>query len=807
MVIPFPDPAKPSEAPVRAPDTVAPESPRAEPAAPAGGTGLKLPQRGQREAAPEPGAGEPRGSRSTNPPAPSPQDRDPLPSLKLKPSPTLSPPTRKRDEALPTYVTADRIVGRTADEIVAEGDAELRRLGESVNADKLTYWQDEDEVEAVGNVRLQRDGSTATGPRLRLKIEENVGFFERPEYAIQRPPQPGGRLRTAVTVRGQAERIDFEGENQFRLTNSTYSTCGPGDPDWYARTKDLQLDFDREVGEASNASVIFKGLPIMYAPWLDFPLNEQRKTGLLAPTFGSTNRTGIDVTAPWYWNIAPNRDATIAPRMMSRRGLQLNGEYRYLEPNYSGNARVQYLPEDLVLKKSRSAYSVVHTQNFGGGFAGSLNLNGVSDDTYFTDLGTRIAITSQTYLLRQGVLSYGGGGWWTVAGNVQRYQTLQDPRLPAVGVPYDRLPQLTLLANRPEFYGGTAAAFSGEYVDFSHPTFVLGKRLRLYPQLSLPLQTSAFFLTPKVGYDVTRYAVSRQAADVPDSITRSVPIYSIDSGVFFERDITLTNKDLLQTLEPRLYYLRVPARDQSRIPIFDTGLADLNFTQIFSDNLFVGGDRIADANQLTAAVTSRIIDPATGAELVRGALGQRYYFRDQTVTIPGVPARTSRSPDLLAALSGEVFPRAFVDSGWQYNTDAGRTERLVLAGRYQPEVGKVLNAAYRYRRDVLTDVDLSGQWPLIGKWYGVGRYNFSLRDRRLIEAIAGLEYDGGCWIGRAVMYRFATAFQTASTAFFIQLELNGLSRIGSNPLDILRRSISGYGQISQATADPIFGAQ
>lgn len=770
---------------LRAPDNVARR--QAEPPAPAPATRVQA----------DSGA----GSAST------PEVRDDvLPAPALRPSPALTPITRDRDQPLPTYVAADRISGRTEDEVVGEGNVELRRIGNTLKSDKLTYWQIEDEVEAVGNVHLTQDQDVISGPKLRLNLGDSVGYFENPTYSLTRISPSAPQTATPVTGYGHADRIDFEGENHYRLTNATYSTCMPDNPDWYIQGRDVRLDYDREEGEALGGKLVFMDVPILYTPWIDFPLNNQRKSGLLPPTFGGTNKTGTDVTIPYYWNIAPNRDATIAPRVMSRRGVLLDTEFRYLEPTYSGIARIDYLPKDLVLDKRRSAYSFVHQQNFGGGLYGSLNVNGVSDDTYFTDLGTRIATTSQTYLLRQGALSY-SGGWWTANGNVQRYQTLQDPALPPVAIPYDRLPQVTVLAGRPDFYGGSAFAFNGEYVDFHHPTQVLGKRATLYPQLSLPLVTSAFYVTPKVGYHVTHYDLSRQDSATPQTITRTVPIMSVDSGMTFERDMTWEGKDYIQTLEPRLYYLKVANRNQSQIPIFDTSLADFNFAQIFSENIFVGGDRIADANQLTAAVTSRIVDPANGAELIRGAVGQRYYFRDQSVTLPGTVPRTDRRADFLAALSGQVLPKTWVDSGWQYNPRDKRTERFTVAARYQPEFAKVLNVGYRFDRDVLREIDVAGQWPLWGKWYGVGRYNFSLFDHRLIESIAGLEYDGGCWVGRMVAHRFATAAQTASTALFFQIEFNGFSRIGSNPLDILKRGIRGYGRINQPAADPVFGAE
>jgi LPS-assembly protein len=711
------------------------------------------------------------------------------------------------EDADTTVIQADRIVGRNDVETVAEGSVELRRAESIVTADHLKYRHLDDEVEAEGNVRLTRDEDVISGPRMRLRVQDNEGVFEHPHYLINRLPKSEPQqvpTRQPVAGTGDASRLDFEGEGLYRFTSATYSTCSPPNRDWYVEADEIDLDYNHEVGEASRSKVVFKDMPIFYWPSLSFSLNHQRRSGLLAPTFGSSTTSGLELTLPWYWNIAPNMDATIAPRVLSRRGVQLNSELRYLDYAYNGQARLEYLPNDLLTGTSRSAYAILHNHVLGPGLTGNVNLNGVSDDRYFADLSSKVAMVSQANLLRQGSLTY-GAGWWTATLTAQRFQTLQDPAAP-VAIPYYRLPQLTLTALRPDLPAGLAFNFAGEFVDFSHPTQVIGQRTVLYPQVSLPLQTAAFYVTPKIGVHMTRYSLSRQAAGEPDQLSRQVPIMSVDSGVVFERDVHWFGRSLTQTLEPRIFYLNVPARDQSKLPVFDSGLLDFNFAQIFAENRYGGGDRIGDANQLTTAVVSRLIDPSTGSELMRGAVGQRFYFRDQQVTLPYEVARTTRKTDLLAAFSGRVLPQTFLDTGWQYSPNFGRTERFNIGGRYQPEFGKVLNAGYRYTRDQFGQVDISGQWPLAGRWYGVGRYNYSLKEKRLIEGVAGLEYDAGCWIGRFVLHRLGTTTATVSTGLFVQLELNGLARIGSNPLDLLKRNIAGYGLINQPTADPIFGA-
>jgi LPS-assembly protein len=715
---------------------------------------------------------------------------------------TVTPP---EPEAGATVVTADRISGRNDVETIADGHAEFRRDGTTITADHLTYRHLEDEAEADGDVRMVRDEDRISGPHLRLKVHDNLGVFDQPAFEFKREPKvvPGFDYQREATIgSGEGERMDFEGEGLYRLKRGTFSTCSPN-RDWYISADEIALDYNRQVGEADSAKVVFMNTPIFFWPSLSFSLNHERKSGFLSPTYSQSTTSGLELTVPWYWNIAPNMDATFAPRFLARRGLQLNSEFRYIDPYYNGKSRVEFLPSDQVTNSDRSAYSIVHNQILAPGLTGDINMNGVSDDRYFTDLSSRVAMVSQANLLRQGRLIY-GASWWSATLMAQRYQTLQDPEAP-VAIPYYRLPQFLVTALRPDLPGGLNFHFTGEYVDFHHPTQVVAQRTVIYPQVSLPIQGASFFITPKIGVHQTRYNLDRQGAGVPDVMSREVPIATIDSGVVLERDVNWFGRSLLQTAEPRLYYVNIPERDQSRIPVFDSALTDFNFAQIFGENRYGGADRIGDANQLTAAMVSRLIDPNTGTELMRAALGQRYYFQDQQVTLPTETARTNRKTDILAAFSGRIMPKVQLDAGWQYSPFYSRTERLNVGARYQPDYGRVLNAGYRYTRDQIGQVDISGQWPLGGGWYGIGRYNYSLKDSRLVEGIAGVEYDAGCWVARIVLHRLATTVATTSTALFVQLELNGLARIGSNPHDLLKRNIVGYGVINQPTADPFFG--
>lgn len=741
-------------------------------------------------------------------------ERDPGPALALRRSRNMTP-LPKNDDARPTFLTARRLYGVADREAVLEGDAEMRRSDTVLTSDRLVYWQNEDEVEATGNVVYEQEGTKVSGPSLLMRLSDSTGVFDQAAYSIRQErkvPVWGVRENsqamgtTLTTGRGQSEKMEFLGENHIRLANATYTTCAPGNNDWYAKADSLDLNYDSEEGEGKNGTLYFKDVPIFYMPSMSFALNNRRKSGFLAPTFGTNSLSGATLTTPYYWNIAPNMDATIAPRVMTKRGLQLGGELRYLNYDYSGYARGEYVPTDNVRNlDNRYAVNIWHNHNFGNGFTGLLNLNKVSDDYFYTDLSSRIGVSAQTLLPRQGILTY-GSTWWSASANINRYQTLQPDIDNRIEAPYDLIPQISINARRPDYFG-TDVAFMGQFSSFSHRTKVEGDRTIVYPQVSLPLTFPAFYVTPKIGMHVTSYSLSHQAATVPDRISRSLPIFSVDSGLTFERDTTLLGTAFTQTLEPRLYYVYVPNKDQSNIPIFDTGIADFNFGQIFSENRYVGQDRIGDANQLTAAVTTRFIGPNTGREYFRALVGQRYYFDDQMVTVPGEKPRQHKNTNWLAAASGQIMPKTYLDGAVEYNPFDARTDRLTVAGRYQPELGKVLNAGYRYTRDVLGNLDVSGQWPLGRGWYGVGRYNYSLKEKRVVENIAGLEYNGGCWVVRGVIQRYALTANTSSTAFFVQLELNDFSRIGSNPLTLLRRTIPGYGRINQPMADPVFGGE
>jgi LPS-assembly protein len=475
----------------------------------------------------------------------------------------------------------------------------------------------------------------------------------------------------------------------------------------------------------------------------------------------------------------------------------LNNELRYLEPNYAGEAHVDVLPDDKLTKKGRTHFSLKHRQALNRNLNLYTDLNRVSDDAYFRDLADTVSATSQANLMREGSVSYNAGGWVSTA-RVQRFQTLQDPTLPII-VPYARLPQLSL--GTQQFYAGANFFLAGEFVDFRHPTAPNGKRLVLNPGVSYPLLSdSGFYVTPKIGLHSTHYALGdNKLAVQPNTATRNVPILSVDSGVILERTGQLAGVDYAQTLEPRLFYVYVPYREQSLLPNFDSAQADFSFTQMFNENRFFGSDRIGDANHLTLAATSRWLEQDTGIERLKITAGERFSFTTPKVNLVATTASTSKS-DILFAASGQMTHAWSLDSEFQYDPNQTHVQRYNIATHYRPEAGKTLNLDYRFTRNLLRQADISTQWPLFGRWNAVAKLNYSIQDARILQAIAGLEYNQSCWTLRLVAQRFATATQQSNTKIFMQLELNDLVQMGSDPLSLLKQSVFGYTKLNEKSA-------
>jgi len=748
----------------------------------------------------------------------------PVPELKTSPLLQEQIPSASRG-ALPTFISGERLFGRPDLETVIEGKAELRRADLVIKADRLDYDQPTDLARAQGHVRINRAGNVFEGPLLELKLDAFEGFFNTPRYYFLKNDS-----------HGEASKVEFIDDKRLVIHNATLTTCRrlPGPswmPDWILRATTMRMDNEEDVGTAEGAVLSFKGVPLLPIPALSFPLSDQRKSGFLPPTLELDNVNGAVVSMPYYWNIAPNRDATLTPTLMSKRGVNLGSEFRYLEADYSGRLQLDVMPNDPLRDSSRWGLTYGHqttlknslTQRLTEGpVALSLNLNRVSDDNYWRDFTRASSSLTQRLLSNDVNMSWSNGPFASSARAV-KWQTLQDATAP-IAQPYD-LTQLSTRYTRGNVYGVDLSVVV-DYSQFQTDTLrsvqpnANGQRVFSLLQASHPWIAPAGYITPKLQLHAAQYQLDAPLSTGATSAGRVVPTFSVDSGLVFERDTKVFGTALRQTLEPRAFYVNTPFRDQNALPNYDSGANDFNFATIYSENAFVGNDRISDSNLLTLGVSTRFLNPTSGAEVARFGVAQRLRFTDQNVTLPGGVAATDRVSDLLLGTSVNWDPRWAFDSTVQYNPSTQQSVRSTIGARYKPSPYRTITAAYRLQRDVSEQVDVGWQWPLNdlwgdrgeslgagrgqgeGRWYTVGRLNYSLNERRLVDAVLGLEYDAGCWLGRAVLEQLQTSTTAANQRIMFQLEFVGFTRLGVSPLKSLKDNVPNYQYLREQTSPP-----
>ena len=712
---------------------------------------------------------------------------------------------------LPIVLQADSLRSQARPgETVAEGHVEFRRGELSINADRLSYDTPEDLASARGHVRVVHEGAVYSGPELELRVQRFEGYFLEPQYEF-----------TKVGAGGRADRIDFLGETRSRATNASYTSCprdGPEEPAWVLRARSVSLDLDANEGVAEGAVLRFLGTPILALPTLSFPLTDARKSGWLPPSINIDNRSGIELAVPYYWNIAPNRDATIVPRVLTRRGLGLDTEFRYLEPTDTGRVLLEWLPQDRVTGGSREALTWSHLGQLQGGLDYRAELARVSDDDWWKDFpNAERSFTARLLPLRLALerpfhTSQGEGEAYL---RTLRWQVLQATDS-YIAAPYERQAQLGVRLGGG--VGDWRYALETEYNRFTLPNSqatdsgrYTGDRLHLVGNVSRPVREPGWWVVPRLSINAAGYFQGNAAgprAAVVEQGSRAIPTFSIDGGLELERDTSFFGRPLQQTLEPRLLYVNTPYRAQSQFPNYDSAARDFSFASMYATSVFSGVDRVSDGHQLTAGLTSRLVDSVSGAEAFNLTLVQRYLFRSQRVSAqadgtPDGEPLTQRWSDVLLGGSTSVLPGWALDASVQYSPDLRRTVRSTVAARWSPGPYRTLSATYRLLRGSSEQLELGWQWPVYkserkgaggcgGAYYAVGRVNYSLSDSRVTDSVLGVEYDAGCWIGRFVAERLSTGRSEATTRLMLQLELVGLSRIGSNPLKVLKENIPGY---------------
>jgi len=775
----------------------------------------------------------------------------PAPATSLTPSTELR--QRRPVEAnMPAFSVADSVQTTEDGTLILTGNAEVRRMDAVVKGERIEYQRDTNQLRVRGQGLMMREGNLVRSDAFDYNLDTNVGEVQAAQFWLG----GGGGSGTA----GHGEVFS---RSHMRLLDVRYAACPCPQPAWYITSSRVDFHVDDNEGIARGGVLYFKGVPILASPWLSFPLRKERKSGFLLPTYGGSTNSGLEFALPYYFNLAPNYDLTLTPRYLTKRGLQLGGQTRLLEPRYSSQLDATYLDKDRNNRDTRWLYHWQHSHSLGSGLTARFDVQRVSDDDYFRDF-TQLGLNEASIdsIASTARLSWDGSAsnvnadglatrrfsqYWQAHVQATRYQTLQDRsasnhRRPA----YDKLPELFLRGARHNWRGFDVVSNNSvvwfdmpEYKDDFHPyPYGLvrfpkqaydGQRIASYNSISFPMVRAGGYVTPKAALHLSHYrtrwngfsmgadAYTGQLPGTPRTQSRTLPLFSLDSGLTFERDTSLFGNATTQTLEPRLYYLYVPYKDQSSIPIYDTGVSSFNFAQVFEENLFSGGwDRISNANQLTLGLTTRWLDEANNGERLSVAMAQRLYFDDQKVTLSGGRARLNTKSDYLLGVNAAVTDKLNVALNAQFNPESAKSNRMSVGVRWQPKRLARLALTYRYERDPAQLIDpaivlqpgyidrskeqisLSGQWPLSKKLYAVGRTDYSLQEKRATQTILGLEYKGDCcWALRAVVQRYAVSVQDVNTAFFLQLELTGLGSLGTDPLSLLSRTIDRYQPITQ----------
>lgn len=673
-----------------------------------------------------------------------------------------------------------------------QGNVRARQLDRLLEANELYYNQRTGTAYTQGRVYFQNPQIGVHGRNARFNLQNDSGTVEDAHYTLPKR-----------NARGRARHVHMLDKNRSVLRHVTYTTCPPGETSWLLSASTVSLNQADDVGTATNALVRFKGVPILYSPWLTFPISNKRKSGLLTPTIGTSSNSGLDLTIPYYLNLAPNYDATIAGRYMSRRGVEGSAQFRYLEPHSHGTLYLEYLPHDNVYGDSRHLVQFDHQGLLSPSWSVDARYERVSDKHYFQDLGTNLGAISTSSLEQRLQFNYQAPSWFSFQALAQGYQTLED--IPAQDKPYKRLPQLSFDVLSPHTWHGFGFKMTTQYVDFTREVGPTGERINIQPGLTYQLDHGGWFVDSEVDYDQTDYRLRDITAGQPRTPSRGLPIASLKSGLRFQRNL---GSKWVQTLEPTVFYLYVPYRNQADLPAFDTGLPEFNYYELFARNRFTGLDRIGDANQVTTALTTRLLNAETGREKLSASIGQIHRFTLPRVTLPataltplatGDVAQNRHHSDWVGMVDYHVTDAWSTRALAEWDPYTNGFNRNLLQLRYRPQGSNaLLNLSYRYSRDYLEQATISGVLPLSRHWQVLGSWNYSLRYRDTFEALAGLEYDTCCYAVRLAYRRYVVSPRSGqvgiqhNSSIFFQLQLKGLGNLGNNMGAVLKRDILGY---------------
>ncbi|HET7930288.1 MAG TPA: LPS assembly protein LptD [Rhodanobacteraceae bacterium] len=691
-------------------------------------------------------------------------------------------PTTGDRDATPAQVTGDHFSSPDSNVFHVSGDASLQRLDQLLRADDITYNHDSTQFDATGHVRYQERGMLLSADSMKGTTDPEHGVADHVRYQMLNSHGNG--------TAGQAIMLD---QDRDKLHDVTYSTCELDHRVWEIEAKTMTMDRDAGLGHAHDVVMRLKGVPFLWLPYLRFPLDDRRQSGFLYPSFGHRSRAGYFFSIPYYWNIAPNFDATFTPTWFTDRGGMLDTQVRWLTSSSKGELDLDYMPHDQVAHRDRGLLTLKNQTRLPGGFHWNTSIARVTDKAWFQDFGQNLT-TSAVRLLQSSSYVTGAGDWWNAGAGVDWYQ-ITDPALPDGAAPYRRLPRVFFDADRPiGAPGGLEWGVNTEAVRFVKPDAAGGDRFDLYPYLAWPMQGPAWFLRPELGVRYTAYNLAQPVAPGdPTHPTRTTPIFDVDAGLVFERDVHLFGSDYTQTLEPRLFYLRVPYRNQDELPLFDTQPLTFDFWQLFTTNSFSGADRQQNANNLSAALTTRLLDP-DGVEKLSASIGEIHYFDPQKVTLyPGQVLVDRSGSDYVANAAVSLSDNWRLTASHLWDVQSGRTDVSTVGLQRRLGDDGIFNFDYRYRRGLLEQASTSAEIPMGAAWKLVGGYTWSLMGKRTIDAFAGLEWDSCCTSVRVLARHYVYDYQGHSdNAIMFEIAFKGIGASGERAGKFLRDAILGY---------------
>jgi len=676
------------------------------------------------------------------------------------------------------------------------GNVDIIRADQRVQSDQANYNTSSGTMDAQGHVFYNENEMSLYSNTALLNLDSDEARLR--EALFISPSGP---------IRGRADVVYRDSPTLFRYKNAAFTSCRPGNEDWVIQADRLKMNQITGKASAKSAWLKFKKVPVLYIPYISFPVDDRRISGLLPPTFSATGENGLDISVPFYWNIAPDYDLTIWPRYMAKRGVMLGGEFRHLTKRTVSSLALEYLPDDKIRNKQRYAGSFKNDSQIVDNLRSHVDVNYVSDKSYFDELNNTLGLSNDSFLRSDANLNY-NSDYVTFATNVQAYQTI-DKNVIDDDKPYQKLPQVTLNFNHSFDELPLDIGLDNEYVYFYREGRVSGQRFNTKPSIGFPMETAGTFFKPNFSLQHTEYFLENQVAGKSNSISRTLPIISVDSGLFFEKNLEVADSKFMHTIEPRLFYLYIPEKEQADIPVFDSALYDFGFSSLFRENRFSGTDRVQDANQISVAITTRLVDSDNGLERLNLSVGEIFYFKDRNVTLPGERVETNSLSNIVAELSGQLTDTVSYRTGLQWNPDVNDVTRGQAELRYRGGEGKLLNLGYRYRKDqsdlaisdngYIIQTDASIRWPIYDNWYGVGRWQYSLKHNSTKESFLGIEKESCCWRFRALWRKYANTITGSSddeteTGVFLQIEFKGLTGFGDKVDVFLEKNLKGYGR-------------